>query len=48
MRISHRTFLEDWEIIRRLFAFDPVGNGNSGSAGNIVAYGRVGNVTVTT
>ena len=36
------------DISRRLFAFDPVGNGNSGSAGNIVAYGRVGNVTVTT
>ena len=33
---------------RRLFAFDPVGNGNGGGSGNIVAHGRVGTVTVTT
>jgi hypothetical protein len=33
---------------RKLFAFDPVGNGNGGGAGNIVAHGKVGTVTVTT
>jgi len=33
---------------RRLFAFDPVGNGNGGGAGDILARGQVGRVTVTT
>ena len=33
---------------RRLFAFDPVGNGNADTAGNLVARGKVGTVTVTT
>ena len=33
---------------RRLFAFDPVGNGNGGGAGNLVARGRVGTVEVST
>ena len=33
---------------RELFAFDPVGNGNGGGSGNIVAHGQVGTVTVTT
>ena len=33
---------------RELFAFDPVGNGGAGGAGNIVAYAKVGTVTVTT
>tara|TARA_R110000751_G_scaffold65788_1_gene134492 strand:- start:227 stop:562 length:336 start_codon:yes stop_codon:yes gene_type:complete len=33
---------------RRLSAFDPVGNGNAGAAGNLVARGNVGIVTVTT
>jgi len=33
---------------RRLFAFDPVGNGNGGGSGNIVAHGQVGTVKVTT
>ncbi len=33
---------------RELFAFDPVGNGNGGGSGNIVAHGQVGTVKVTT
>ena len=33
---------------RRLFAFDPVGNGNGGGSGNLVARGSVGTVKVTT
>ena len=33
---------------RILFAFDPVGNGNGGGSGNIMAHGQVGTVTVTT
>jgi hypothetical protein len=32
---------------RKLFAFDPVGNGNAGASGNLVAYGNAGIVTVT-
>ena len=36
------------DISRRLFAFDPVGNGGAGGSGNIVAHGQVGTVTVTT
>jgi hypothetical protein len=32
---------------RELFAFNPVGNGNSGDAGNIVANTSVGTVGVT-
>jgi|TARA_R110002110_G_scaffold11795_10_gene56509 hypothetical protein len=36
------------DISRKLFAFDPVGNGNGGGSGNIVAHGQVGTVTVTT
>jgi hypothetical protein len=31
-----------------LFAFDPVGNGNGGGSGNLVAHGKVGTVKVTT
>mgnify|MGYP003148612520 FL=1 len=33
---------------RRLFAFDPVGNGNGGGGGNLIARGSVGMVKVTT
>ena len=33
---------------RKLFAFDPVGNGNANGSGDIVAHGQVGAVTVTT
>ena len=33
---------------RQLFAFDPVGNGNGGGSGNLVAHGKVGTVKVTT
>jgi len=33
---------------RRLFAFDPVGNGGSGGGGNLIAHGQVGIVKVTT
>tara|TARA_R110000744_G_scaffold83365_1_gene163490 strand:+ start:378 stop:713 length:336 start_codon:yes stop_codon:yes gene_type:complete len=33
---------------RRLFAFDPVGNGNADTGGNLIAHGNVGTVTVTT
>ena len=33
---------------RRLSAFDPVGSGNANTAGNLVAHGNVGTVTVTT
>jgi len=33
---------------RELFAFDPVGNGNGGGSGNLVAHGKTGKVTVTT
>ena len=33
---------------RRLFAFDPVGNGGADGSGNIIAHGKVGTVTVTT
>ena len=33
---------------RRLFAFDPVGNGNAGGSGNLTARGKVGTVTVAT
>ena len=33
---------------RKLFAFDPVGSGNADTAGNLVAHGKVGTVTVTT
>jgi hypothetical protein len=33
---------------RKLFAFDPVGNGNADGSGNLIAHGKVGNVTVTT
>ena len=33
---------------RQLFAFDPVGNGGAGGSGNLVAHGKVGNVTVST
>ena len=36
------------DISRRLFAFNPVGNGNGGGSGNIEAHGQVGTVTVTT
>ena len=36
------------DAIRELCAFDPVGNGGAGGAGNIVAYAKVGTVTVTT
>ena len=32
---------------RRLFAFDPVGNGNSNGDGNIKAVSSIGTVTVT-
>ena len=32
---------------RRLFAFDPVGNGNGNGDGNIKAVSSVGTVTVT-
>jgi len=35
-------------VSRRLFAFDPVGNGGAGGSGNLVAHGQVGTVTVTT
>jgi hypothetical protein len=33
---------------RKLFAFNPVGNGGADGSGNILAHGQVGNVTVTT
>ena len=33
---------------RRLFAFNPVGNGNGGGGGNLIAHGQVGIVKVTT
>ena len=33
---------------RRLFAFDPVGNGGAGGGGNLIAHGQVGIVKVTT
>jgi len=33
---------------RKLFAFDPVGNGGANGSGNILAHGEVGSVTVTT
>jgi len=33
---------------RRLFAFNPVGNGNADTSGNLVARAAVGSVTVTT
>ncbi len=33
---------------RKLFAFDPVGSGDAGGSGNILAHGQVGIVTVTT
>mgnify|MGYP006410785875 FL=1 len=33
---------------REMFAFDPVGNGGAGGAGNLVAHGQVGIVKVTT
>ena len=33
---------------RKLYAFDPVGNGNAGATGNIIARGHAGNVKVTT
>jgi hypothetical protein len=33
---------------RRLFAFDPVGNGGAGGGGNLIAHGQVGMVKVTT
>ena len=33
---------------RRLFAFDPVGNGGAGGGGNLIAHGHVGMVKVTT
>ena len=36
------------DVSRRLFAFDPVGNGDAGGSGNILAHGQVGTVTVTT
>ena len=36
------------DISRQLFAFDPVGNGDGGGSGNIMAHGQVGTVTVTT
>ena len=36
------------DTCRELFAFGPVGNGNGGGSGNIVAHGQVGTVTVTT
>ena len=33
---------------RGLTAFDPVGGGNGGGGGNLIAYGQVGIVKVTT
>ncbi len=33
---------------RKMFAFDPVGGGDGGGSGNLVAHGRTGKVTVTT
>ena len=33
---------------RKLFAFNPVGSGNGGGAGNLVASGRTGTVKVST
>ena len=36
------------DVSRRLSAFDPVGSGNANTAGNLVAHGNVGTVTVTT
>jgi hypothetical protein len=33
---------------RRLFAFNPVGNGGAGGGGNLIAHGQVGIVKVTT
>jgi hypothetical protein len=33
---------------RKLFAFDPVGNGGADGSGNILAHGRAGTVTVAT
>ena len=33
---------------RRLFAFNPVGNGGGGGGGNLIAHGQVGIVKVTT
>ena len=33
---------------RRLFAFDPVGNGGAGGGGNLIAHGHVGMVKVPT
>ena len=36
------------DISREMFAFDPVGNGGAGGAGNLVAHGQVGTVTVST
>tara|TARA_R110002153_G_scaffold68596_2_gene182179 strand:- start:285 stop:620 length:336 start_codon:yes stop_codon:yes gene_type:complete len=36
------------DISRRLFAFDPVGNGGAGGGGNLIAHGQVGIVKVTT
>ena len=36
------------ETSRRLFAFDPVGNGGAGGGGNLIAHGQVGIVKVTT
>lgn len=33
---------------RRLFAFNPVGNGNGGGGGNLIITTDVGSVTVTT
>ena len=35
-------------VSRKLSAFDPVGNGDGGGSGNIMAHGQVGTVTVTT
>ena len=36
------------DISREMFAFDPVGNGGAGGAGNLVAHGQGGTVTVST
>jgi hypothetical protein len=36
------------ETSRELFAFDPVGSGNAGASGNLVAHGKTGTVGVTT
>ena len=33
---------------RRMFAFNPVGNGGAGGGGNLIAHGQVGIVKVTT